>query len=229
MLAKYEEGFAMSHESQLQAKRPVSAALAGPYGHPFHPILVTVPIGAWVTSLVFDIASHVVRRPGFLTQSSQWLIAVGVIGALLAAMVGFLDLFAIPDGTPAFRTALMHMTLNLLVTAAYVVNFLWRRGDYAGGGSVGIGSLRAHEAIPADLAERVRGHWAIENREHHVRDVTFGEDASRVRSGSAPRAMASLRNLAIGTLRLAGWNNIAEGLRHHGRTMTRPLSALGLT
>ncbi len=90
-------------------------------------------------------------------------------------------------------------------------------------------SLRAHEAIPADLAERVRGHWAIENREHHVRDVTFGEDASRVRTGSAPRAMASLRNLAIGTLRLAGWNNIAEGLRHPGRNMIRPLTALGLT
>ncbi|MEU9440864.1 DUF2231 domain-containing protein [Streptomyces sp. NPDC048304] len=131
----------MTSESQLQAKRPVSASLAGPYGHPFHPILVTVPIGAWVTSLVFDIASHVVHRPGFLTQSSEWLIAVGVIGALLAAMVGFLDLFAIPAGTPAFRTALVHMTLNLLVTAAYVVNFLWRHGDYAGGGSVGMGRL----------------------------------------------------------------------------------------
>ncbi|GGW13596.1 hypothetical protein GCM10018980_16650 [Streptomyces capoamus] len=131
----------MTRESQLQAKRPVSALLAGPYGHPFHPILVTVPIGAWVTSLVFDIASHVVHRPGFLTQSSQWLIAVGVIGALLAAMVGFLDLFAIPSGTPAFRTGLAHMTLNLLVTTAYVVNFLWRYSGYTGGGSVGIGRL----------------------------------------------------------------------------------------
>ncbi|MFD8222147.1 DUF2231 domain-containing protein [Streptomyces sp. NPDC059697] len=131
----------MPDESQLQAKRPVSASFAGPYGHPFHPILVTVPIGAWVTSLVFDIASHVVHRPGFLTQGSEWLIAVGVIGALLAAMVGFLDLFAIPAGTPAFRTALIHMTLNLLVTAAYAVNFLWRYSTYTGGGSVGLGRL----------------------------------------------------------------------------------------
>ncbi|MEU9457198.1 ISAs1 family transposase [Streptomyces sp. NPDC048277] len=92
-----------------------------------------------------------------------------------------------------------------------------------------ITSLTAHQATPADLAERVRGHWAVENREHHVRDVTFGEDASRVRTGSAARAMASLRNLAIGALRLAGQNNIAEGLRHHGRDMTRPLATLGLT
>lgn len=89
-------------------------------------------------------------------------------------------------------------------------------------------SLAAHQANAADLAERVRGHWAIENREHYVRDVTFGEDASRVRTGSAPRAMASLRNLAIGALRLAGRDNIAEGLRHHGRDMARPLATLGL-
>lgn len=90
-------------------------------------------------------------------------------------------------------------------------------------------SLTALQATPADLARRVRGHWAIENREHHVRDVTFGEDASRVRTGSAPRAMASLRDLAIGALRLAGRDNIAEGLRHHGRDMARPLATLGLT
>ncbi|GGW68910.1 hypothetical protein GCM10010503_52620 [Streptomyces lucensis JCM 4490] len=142
----------MASESQLQAKRPVSALLAGPYGHPFHPILVTVPIGAWVVSLVFDIASHVVHRPGFLAQSSQWLIAVGVIGALLAAMAGFLDLFAIPAGTRAFRTALVHMTLNLLVTAAYVVNFLWRQGDYADGGSVGTGRIVLSALSVAALA-----------------------------------------------------------------------------
>lgn len=92
-----------------------------------------------------------------------------------------------------------------------------------------ITSLTVHQATAADLTERVRGHWAIENREHHVRDVTFGEDASRVRTGSAPRAMASLRNLAIGALRLAGRDNIAEGLRHHGRYITRPLAILGLT
>ncbi|MER6075847.1 hypothetical protein ABT187_45290 [Streptomyces sp. NPDC001817] len=59
-------------------------------------------------------------------------------------------------------------------------------------------------------------------------DVTFGEDASRVRTRGAPRAMATLRNLAIGPLRLAGWDNIAEGLRHHGRDMTRPPTTLGL-
>jgi uncharacterized membrane protein len=127
-----------SHE---QAKRPVSAALAGPYGHPFHPILVTIPIGAWVGSLVFDIASHLVRDPDFLVRGAMWLIALGVIGALAAALVGFLDLFAIPPGTRAFRVGLIHMALNLLVTAAYAGNFLWRHTDHRLAAGVGGGML----------------------------------------------------------------------------------------
>ena len=120
-------------DSLRQAKRPVSL-LAGTYGHPVHPILVTVPIGAWVTSLIFDVASNVVREPGFLAQGSSWLIAIGVIGALVAACAGFLDLFAIPTGTRAFRTALVHMTLNLAVTAGYAAAFLWRLGDHHAAG-----------------------------------------------------------------------------------------------
>jgi uncharacterized membrane protein len=112
-----------------QAKRPVSAALAGPYGHPFHPILVTVPIGAWVASLVFDIASRLVSDPAVLAEGSRWLLAIGVLGALAAAMVGFLDLFGIPTGTPAFRTGLVHMSLNLTVTVGYAAGFLWRQGQ----------------------------------------------------------------------------------------------------
>ena len=108
-----------------QAKRPVSI-LAGPYGHPLHPIAVTVPIGAWVASLVFDVAARLVDDARPFAVGSRWLIAIGVIGAVAAAMVGLLDLFAIPAGTPAFRTGLLHMTLNLAVTAAYAFNFLLR-------------------------------------------------------------------------------------------------------
>ena len=124
-----------------EAKQPVSAALAGPYGHPFHPILVTVPIGAWVCSLVFDIGSRLVDRPGFLNEGSEWLIAIGVLGALAAAGVGLLDWFAIPTGTSAYRTGLVHLTLNLSITAAYVVNFLWRHDSYQRPEAVGGGQL----------------------------------------------------------------------------------------
>jgi uncharacterized membrane protein len=126
---------------QMQAKRPVSAALAGPYGHPFHPILVTVPIGAWTASLVFDIASYIADDPLFLVRASMWLIGLGVIGALVAAMAGFLDLLAIPSRTRAHRVGLTHMTLNLLVTAAYAGNFLWRHAEHRHSGGVGAGML----------------------------------------------------------------------------------------
>lgn len=122
------------------AKQPATV-LAGPYGHPFHPVLVTVPIGAWVSSLVFDIASHIVDRPGFLSEGSEWLIGIGIIGALAAAVFGFLDLLAIPHGTRAFGTALVHMSLNLAVVVAYLVNFGWRHGSYTDQDSVGIGQL----------------------------------------------------------------------------------------
>lgn len=137
---------------QQQAKQPVSAALAGPYGHPFHPILVTVPIGAWVASLVFDLASWVVADPGFLTQGSVWLIGLGVLGAVAAALVGLLDLFAIPTGTPAFRLGLVHMTLNLTVTAAYAVNFAWRQAGYGQPGPVAAGMLALSVASVIVLA-----------------------------------------------------------------------------
>ncbi|MEV0411225.1 ISAs1 family transposase [Streptomyces sp. NPDC050448] len=90
-------------------------------------------------------------------------------------------------------------------------------------------SLTAEQADPTETAHRVRQHWGIENKIHHVRDVTYGEDASRVRTGTAPRAMAALRNLAIGALRLTGHTNIAASLRHHARDTTRPLTTLGIT
>ncbi|WP_249026125.1 ISAs1 family transposase [Mycobacterium lacus] len=80
-------------------------------------------------------------------------------------------------------------------------------------------------APPQRLATWVQGHWSIENRLHWVRDVTFAEDSSQVRTGQAPRVMAPCRNLAIGILRITGWDNIAAGLRHHA---THPDHALKL-
>lgn len=134
-----------------QAKQPVSAALAGPYGHPLHPLLVTVPIGAWLASLVFDVASRFAAHPGFLTQGAEWLIGIGVVGALAAAAVGFLDLLAIAPGTLAFRTVIWHMSLNLVITGAYAANFAWRHGSYTNGGPVPPGMLVLSAAAFAAL------------------------------------------------------------------------------
>jgi uncharacterized membrane protein len=123
-----------------EAKHPVSR-LAGPYGHPLHPILVTVPIGAWVASFVFDLASHLSGEPTVFAKGAFWLIGLGLLGAAAAALLGFLDLFAIPTGTRAFRTGLLHMTLNLVVVAFYVGAFLLRRGQLEQTHGVAVGLI----------------------------------------------------------------------------------------
>ena len=79
------------------------------------------------------------------------------------------------------------------------------------------------DADPATLAAWVRGHWEIENCLHWVRDVTYQEDKSLVRTGNSPRVMASLRSLAISLLRLDGHINIAAANRHHARDPQRTL------
>jgi predicted transposase YbfD/YdcC len=91
-----------------------------------------------------------------------------------------------------------------------------------------ITSLSFAQASPARLADLLRGHWAIENGLHWVRDVTFVEDGSQVRTGAAPQVMACLRNLVIGALSRAGPVNLAVALRHHSRDPRRPLATLGI-
>lgn len=76
-----------------------------------------------------------------------------------------------------------------------------------------ITSLPEEKAGPATLLELNRGHWGIENGLHYVRDVTFHEDGSQIRTKNAPRVMATLRNLTIGLLRLCQVTNIAKALR----------------
>ena len=119
----------MSAESSSRtlerAKRP-RTVLAGPYGHPFHPILVTIPIGAWVASIIFDLMAAFGDEPEAFARGAYWLIVIGIVGALLAAVIGLLDLTVIPRGTKAFRTGLTHMTLNLAVVVLFVVNVVLR-------------------------------------------------------------------------------------------------------
>jgi uncharacterized membrane protein len=124
----------------LPGKQPVTI-LAGPYGHPLHPLLVTVPIGAWVASVVFDIASQVVDDPAALAQGAGWLVGLGILGALAAAMVGFLDLLAIPTGTRAFRVALLHMSVNLVVVTVFAVSLVMRWPVSDATEAVGVGPM----------------------------------------------------------------------------------------
>jgi predicted transposase YbfD/YdcC len=98
-----------------------------------------------------------------------------------------------------------------------------------------ITSLTAPQASPAKLAATIRGHWMIEDRLHWVRspgvlslwcDMDYDEDRSQIRTASGPRIMASLRNLALTTLRLTGATSIAAALRYHARRPDRPLRTI---
>lgn len=81
---------------------------------------------------------------------------------------------------------------------------------------------------PAHLAAAVRGHWTVEAL-HHVRDVTYAEDASTIHTGTAPRAMATFRNLAVGLLKILGAANIAKTTRAIRDQPERALPLLGIT
>ncbi|HTE68082.1 MAG TPA: transposase [Actinomycetes bacterium] len=105
--------------------------------------------------------------------------------------------------------------------------------DLAGGSgstevAYAVTSLGSTQADAARLAGLLRGQWSIENRLHWVRDVVFAEDHSRVRTANGPQVMASLRNLVIGLLRLAGHAKIARALRWIARNPARALALLGV-
>jgi len=92
----------------------------------------------------------------------------------------------------------------------------------------GITDLSPKQAAPTDLLTLVRGHWHIENKSHHVRDVTFDEDRSRVRCGNIPQLMASLRNVCIGLMRVAQYRNLAATCRQFAARPDKALELLGL-
>ncbi|MQL51303.1 transposase [Desulfofundulus thermobenzoicus] len=89
-------------------------------------------------------------------------------------------------------------------------------------------SMATEKADSKTLLELVRGHWTIETSLHWVRDVTFDKDRSQIRTGSAPRVFASIRNLAISLLRLHGFKNIASGLRKLSWNAELALAMIGV-
>jgi predicted transposase YbfD/YdcC len=93
--------------------------------------------------------------------------------------------------------------------------------------ALGITNLPENLAGPRHLAHYARRHWAVENEEHYVRDVTFREDAQKTRTGSQPNAHAGIRNLVTGAFRKKGHANIAAARRHYGRDDQRILTLYG--
>lgn len=92
----------------------------------------------------------------------------------------------------------------------------------------GITSLSPERADAKRLLELNRGHWAIENELHYRRDVTMGEDASRVRKGAAPQAMAALRNTILHVLGDVVAPSVASAIRTMGNCLSQALEIIGM-
>jgi uncharacterized membrane protein len=100
--------------------------------HPLHPAAVAVPIGAFTVALVADLLTLGGGDPGWSTTARQ-AIAIGIVGALVAALLGFIDYFRVPMSAAGGRIAKIHMLLNLAAVALYA--WSWWLRSAAGGGT----------------------------------------------------------------------------------------------
>lgn len=92
--------------------------------HPIHPMLVPIPIGLWLFSLVADLIHAGGSTNPAWTTVAFYCMGGGIVGALAAAVPGLIDLLSLPPGPR--RTAITHMTINLTVVVLYAINF-WMR------------------------------------------------------------------------------------------------------
>ena len=108
--------------------------------HPIHPMLVPLPIGLWIFSFACDVIALFVANPETWKTVALYAMVGGIIGALAAAIFGFIDLLSLPTGIRG--TGLMHMVINLTIVILFLVNAWLRIGSSdAGVGSSGLVAL----------------------------------------------------------------------------------------
>jgi predicted transposase YbfD/YdcC len=92
----------------------------------------------------------------------------------------------------------------------------------------GLVSMTPQEAGAVTIERLWRGHWTIENQQHYVRDVTFGEDAGHAAQGNTAHVLAALRNGLLMLFRSAHWRSIPDALAHYGAAVARAWVLIGL-
>jgi uncharacterized membrane protein len=103
-------------------------AKATALGHPVHPMLIVFPLGLLPVASIFDIV-YLATNNGHWADVSYWIIAAGIIGALIAAVFGFIDWLGIPERTRAKYIGLIHGVSNLIVVLLFIVSWFMRRPD----------------------------------------------------------------------------------------------------
>jgi uncharacterized membrane protein len=105
-------------------------AQATALGHPIHPMLIVFPLGLLPVGLIFDLIYWFTTNSRW-ADVAYWMIAAGIIGALLAAVFGTLDWLKIPQGTRAWSIGLVHGISNIVVAGLFIVSWLLRRPNPA--------------------------------------------------------------------------------------------------
>ncbi|HVU51030.1 MAG TPA: DUF2231 domain-containing protein [Polyangia bacterium] len=109
-------------------------------GHALHPMLIVFPLGLLATSVVWDVCALATHAPRW-ALISFWTIVAGVVGALLAAVPGFVDWLGIPRGTRARRLGTYHLVINLAVVALFIVSLAGRWATPGGYEAAGAGCM----------------------------------------------------------------------------------------
>jgi predicted transposase YbfD/YdcC len=197
-----------------------------------------------VTTLDANLATRALARQ-VLRQGGHYLMVVK--GNRAAVVRGIETIFSAPPGRAAAGVTTLHKGHGRLETRTLErrpvapttlawpgVGQVLRRscqrvilttGEVQEAVTYGLTSLPG--TVPVAAIEGLwRGHWAIENRVHYVRDVSWGEDAGQQRVGAAPQALAALRNALLSLLRALGWTLIPDALRHYGAAPSRALHLL---
>jgi uncharacterized membrane protein len=110
-------------------------------GHPIHPMIVPIAIGGLILSFIFDIVCMATGNLDPWATVAYYTMIGGIVGALVAAVFGFIDLISLPRGTVTKKVGLTHMAINLAVVVLFIFNAGMRHAEINPGGTPFVLSL----------------------------------------------------------------------------------------
>jgi uncharacterized membrane protein len=133
-------------------------------GHPIHPVLVMFPLGLFAMAVIFD-AANLLGGPAILGEVAYWNVCGGLVGGILVALAGAVDMTFIPHGTPAKRAGVMHGLINMGVLLLFAVILMVRvgSGDRSAGGGlfvvelIALGGAVVGAWFSGELVDRLSG------------------------------------------------------------------------
>lgn len=98
------------------------------FGHPVHPMLIVFPAGLFVSTVIMDILHLIFHNP-VLSTVAFYMMIIGVVGGLLAAVFGFIDWSGLPSNSRARNIGAMHGLGNFVIVVLFAASWFLRRGS----------------------------------------------------------------------------------------------------